>query len=330
MESPEPRVVAAWSGVLGAEPDLRALAAGRVWEALTADGVGFVLKRATRFDGTEPGLRLTNEARILAHLAGRGLPVAVPVLTDAGHAYAIGGDGALHTLTPLLPSGKPTAARIDGAVHYRNVGSVLARLHVALAQCPYGIDSWEESSASLDVAWRRIEARLPATELADLTEVVRPWWSAMAAALDGPCRQRVHGDAHGGNILTDNDVVTGIVDIDHLPIAARVYDLGYYLATGVRWLIGYDDPDRTHPRDQPDQAQWPASHEIAFIANHLLSGYAGVSALSRRELEAIPAIGMAVCLFLVGHFAHQHDLVERSWIWAAEWIRDHPDAVTSV
>ena len=34
--------------------------------------------------------------------------------------------------------------------------------------------------------------------------------------------------------LTDGQEVTGIIDGDHLPLAARGYDLGYYLAFGVR------------------------------------------------------------------------------------------------
>lgn len=330
MASPDPRIVAAWAGVLGTEPAARSLVADRVWDVTAANGVRYALKRVTRFDGTDPVRRLADEARILGYLAGDGLPVAVPVLSDLGRVYAVDGDGDLHTLTPLLPRGEPSSVRLEDAAHYRGIGAVLARLHGALADCPYAIDSWEETSASLDRAWRRIEARLPAAGLADLTEVVGPWWPAMAAALDGPRRQRVHGDAHGANILTDRGVVTGIIDVDHLPLAPRTFDLGYYLANWIRWVIGHDRPGRPHPRESPERDGWPDRHEVASVSRGLLGGYAEASALSRRELESIPAIGMAVCLFLVGHFAQEHDLVERSWIWAAEWIRDHPEAMTSV
>ena len=52
----------------------------------------------------------------------------------------------------------------------------------------------------------------------------------MTEALTGlPC-QHIHGDSHSGNILLHHGQVSGFIDLDHLPLGPRVYDLGYLMA----------------------------------------------------------------------------------------------------
>jgi Ser/Thr protein kinase RdoA (MazF antagonist) len=324
-----PPVLAAWSGVLGSpwvRVPTRVLVAGRVWEVTDQRGFRYALKRISAASG-DAVRRFTDEARILAYLHQRELPVAVPVLGDNGNVYATdGGDalsGSLWALTPMLPAGEDTSEEVisaSAAARYHHVGATIARMHVALVECPFAIDASLEGRGRLGPdrfleLWRHLEIALPASVLADLTACVDPWLEAMLRALDEPHVQRVHGDVHGGNILTDHGAVTGIIDLDHLPLAPRSYDLGYYLAFCVHWYIGQLD------------LRPPVERTVAFEAYHLLSGYASNSALTLRETDALPAMGLAVALILLDYFLTSQGIVEESWVRTAHWITEHPDTL---
>jgi Ser/Thr protein kinase RdoA (MazF antagonist) len=196
--------------------------------------------------------RFTAEARIVTHLLQRGVPVAVPVLSNDGKAYTTDDDGALHAVFPMLP---------------------------------------------------------PAAALAEVSARVQPRWKSIVQALSA-APQRIHGDVHGGNILTDGQQVTGIIDIDHLPLAPRGYDLGYYAAFAVRWWLEAGQPERSLDETR-----------------HLLGGYHAVSPLTGQESNDLPALALAAALGLINHFLTERDLAEESWRGAAHWIGDNFDAL---
>ncbi len=315
------RVLEAWSNVLGS-PHVRELTPDRVWEVSDHGDARYVLKRISG-QFADPARRFIDEARVLSFLQEQGLPVAVPVPCDNGSVYAADASGALFALTPMLPAGETSsAAPLDAAdaARYRNVGATIARMHVALAKCPFDIDASQEGRGRLGPdrfpeLWRHLEATLPAPVFDDLAGRVRPWREAITRALGDPHVQRVHGDVHGGNILTDHDAVTGVIDVDHLPLAPRSYDLGYYLAFCVHWRLGQSNLSR------------PIEHYVAFEARHLLTGYDTVSTLTRRETDALPAMSLAVALMLLDYFLTTEGIAEGSWIRTARWITGHPDTL---
>jgi Ser/Thr protein kinase RdoA (MazF antagonist) len=302
------QLLEAWSEVFSS-PIITELAPGRVWEVATERGDRYVLKKVSTFNAPDPVRRFTSEARILTHLLQRGLPVAVPVLSDDGKICTTDDDGALHAVFPKLPSGSADSGSALDPVLFQNVGAAIARLHGALADCPYGIESWRVGPCSLEANWQTVEDRVPAAALAQLSARVRPRWDAAVRALSAT-PQRVHGDVHGGNILTHGQEVTGIIDCDHLPLAPRGYDLGYYMAFAVHWWLDGDQPSR--PADE---------------ARHVLTGYDAVSRLSRQENDDLPALAMAAALGLTAHFIREHDAVEESWLRTAHWIGDHFDVL---
>ena len=231
------------------------------------------------------------------------------MLSNDGRPYATDEDGAPHAVFPMLPQGDDHDDPGLDPVLYQNVGAAIARLHIALASCPFGIESWEVGPELLPVLWQTMEDRLPAAVLAELSAHVRPRWESIVAALS-VARQRIHGDVHGGNILTDGQQVTGIIDIDHLPLAPRGYDLGYYMAFAGRWWLDGKEPSR--PVDE---------------ARHLVAGYDAVSRLTEQEKDDLPALALAAALGLINHFLTAHDLVEESWLRTVHWIDDNFDAL---
>jgi Ser/Thr protein kinase RdoA (MazF antagonist) len=300
------QLLGAWSEVLSS-PVITELTPGRVWEVTTEHGDRYVLKKVSTFNAPDPARRFTDEARIVTHLLQRGVPVAVPVLSNDGKAYTTDDDGAPHAVYPMLPKGGAgNDPGLDPAL-FQNVGAAIARLHIALAGCPFGIESWEVGPGLLAALWQTAEDRLPADALTGLSARIRPRWDSIVQALSA-APQRVHGDVHGGNILTDGQEVTGIIDIDHLPLAPRGYDLGYYMAFAVRWWLDGSQPSR--PVEE---------------SRHLLIGYDAVSRLTRQENNDLPALALAAALGLIDFFVLEHDLVEESWLRTAHWIGDHFD-----
>ena len=308
MTTAAAQVLQAWSGAFGS-PVITDLAPGRVWQVTTERGDRYVLKKVSTFGAPDPVRRFTDEARILTYLLQRGVPVAVPVLSDDGKAYATDGDGALHAVFPMFPQGGADDDAGLDPVLFQNIGAAIARLHIALANCPFGIESWRVGPGSLAECWRTTQDRLPAAARTELSARVRPRWESVVQALSGP-PQRVHGDVHGGNLLTNGQEVTGIIDCDHLPLAPRGYDLGYCVAFAVHWWLDGNQPSR--PVDE---------------ARHLLAGYDAVSRLTREENDGLPALALAAALGLIDYFLREHDLVEESWLRTARWIDDNFDAL---
>lgn len=230
------QVLLAWSEVFRS-PVTTGLTPGRVWEVAADHGHRYILKKVSTFDAPDPVRRFTDEARILTYLLQQGIPVAVPVLSNGGRPYATDEDGAPHAVFPLLP-GEETDDGLD-PVRYRNIGAAIARPHVALAACPFGVESWEVGPRQLTATWQAVRDGLPPDVLAR----VEPRWDWMVRAVSVP-HQRVHGDVHGGNLLTVGQEVTGIIDCDHLPLAPRGHDVGYYLVFAVHWWAGRRP---THP-----------------------------------------------------------------------------------
>ncbi len=277
----------------------------------TGAGDRYVLKRVSTFGAADPVRRFTGEARILSYLLQQGVPVAVPVLADDGKAYTTDDEGALCAVFPMLPQSGADDPKLDPGL-LRNMGAAIARMHKALARCPLGIESWQVGPGTLIASWQVLLERLPADVFSGLSARVQPRWDSIVRALSA-APQRVHGDVHGGNILTDGREVTGIIDCDHLPLAPRGYDLGYYMAFGVQWRLAASQPSL------------PVDEAMPVIARHLLTGYDAVSRLTRQENDDLPALALATALGLVDYFIRKHDLIEESWLRTACWIGDNFD-----
>jgi Ser/Thr protein kinase RdoA (MazF antagonist) len=100
----------------------------------------------------------------------------------------------------------------------------------------------------------------------------------MVSALSDLPEQRIHGDCHLGNILLSEEKVTGIIDLDHLPIGPKIYDLAYLLANRAA-----DDTE-----------------QMAAITAGVVTGYRTAGTLDPRELAAIVPAMFAIQLQLVG------------------------------
>lgn len=264
--------LAAWTSVLGPDHDLH-VGTDRIWYVTTTDGREFVLKKPMSWDPDAPRLRLAREYRILSHLGAAGVPVAAPIITDDGNICAAEGDD-LYVLLPRIrfDTGMPEE-RPDAPDAYRRVGAAIAGMDVALANCPFGIASYE-----IVLDQRLTPETCPLLRVADpaLARKLDRLAAPMRAATAGLPQQLTHGDCHDGNVLLRDGHVAGFIDLDHLSTAPRICDANRWLGNRILWAM------------QSPAERWPI---FVTLVDALLAGYDEVGGLSEQERRAIgPAL----------------------------------------
>lgn len=286
---------------------------------LTAgDGSRYVLKRIDGLnDLGERRFRLASEYRVLLHLWKSGLPVALPVSTDQGQLFAAGRPGdPIYTLTPLLPADEDDGSALHPPDVYTNIGAAIGRLHTALRSYPHDFPSWtiDLIPRTFSEAIRDVTAGLATPELRLLLTVVDRRRDAMVDSMADLPTQRIHGDCHGGNILVHRGEVSGLVDLDHLPIGPRIYDLAYFIANQTAL------PDRQQFADL-------ASPLLLAISN-LVTGYDSMNKLSSKERASLPAVTLAVQLQLIGwHFSQPGLSGSHLHLHGFYWLDKHYEAL---
>ncbi|MCK6528111.1 phosphotransferase [Myxococcota bacterium] len=242
-----------------------------------------------------PPERLRAQSALGALLAARGLPVPRPLLTPAGDAFAVLGDG-IWTATPEAPGrdlyrdGEAGDEAVPEAVGL-SLGATLARLHLAAAAFAAPLDpapagptaglrtvespTLEEGIRALGpgalARGARLASRPGAARALDLARGAREALRPRLPLPSGP----LHGDWHRANALYGpGGEVTAVLDLDACFRGPWLFDLAR-LADDLAftwWRVLRGAPPR------PDRGALA------------LAGYASVRPLSRAEEEALPAM----------------------------------------
>jgi Ser/Thr protein kinase RdoA (MazF antagonist) len=306
----------AWKSVVGAarvEPMDKVH--NPIWKVTGEDGREWVLKHLPEWP---PGVGPVEEYRVLCYLQAGGLPVAAPIVTDAGliayNADNLGTDpnekqptGAhAYALLPLLRN-DPKLHESPELAH--TIGRGIGRLDRMLAECPWHGTSFTDDPAP-DILGDDY-AKLPA----ELHALVDPLRDQLWAALTDLPVQLTHGDCNVGNVLVHNGEVTGYIDLDHLPHGPRVRDLSYYLASRLLDQIIDGDPNA-----------------MAAVLRHYVAGYHSTHPLTARELAAVVPLLLTALVGGAGWCLH-------GWVpdptgyqrnlQAIEWIASRYDHLVS-
>jgi Ser/Thr protein kinase RdoA (MazF antagonist) len=286
---------------------------GTVFLITTGCGARFILKDIVKDIGGHRRIeRLMAEHRVHLHLQAAQVPVAVPLLAHDGRPFVQDGD-KIYTLAPELASGGYTAGMDMGQV-YHNMGMAIGRLHKALATYPDEIPSWRMDLPRriLGEAVPRINAHLAGPRLEAFNRMMTPIGDALAGALADLPSQHIHGDCHGGNILLHDGDVSGFIDLDHLPVGPKPYDLGSLLADRAKWQMAHPDA----------LIQWLEYFDRVIV------GYEQENCLSRREKEAIWWTMLAVQVLMTEWFSERHDETNVALNLAAfHWIHSHKEEI---
>ncbi|HEY6737393.1 MAG TPA: phosphotransferase [Actinopolymorphaceae bacterium] len=294
----------AWKSVVGvARLEPMEQVHNPIWKVTGEDGRQWVLKRLPEWP---PGVAPVEEYRVLCYLQARGLPVAVPVVTDEGlivhnaenlragpgEKQPTGPDA--YVLIPLLPHDSGPSESPERAYA---IGHGIGRLDRMLAECPWDVTSFTDDPAPNILGEQY--AGLPA-ELRSLIDPLRDrLWSALTD-LPG---QLVHGDCNAGNVLVHNGEVSGYLDLDHLPHGPRVRDLGDYLATRLRKQVIDGEPEA-----------------IVDVLRHYVAGYHAAHPLTEREVAAVVPLLLTVLVGGAGWCLH-------GWVSDPEGYRRNLSAI---
>lgn len=299
------RLTAPWASVLGDHKiDELPGTTQPLWRVTAEDGSSFLLKQLPEFP---PGVGPIEEYRVLQHLQANGISVAIPVVTDDGRICASHGEFN-YSLLPQLPAdetGHPGARRSKETC--QSVGAAIAQLHRELARCPWPIHSFTHKM-TLDFS----EPNVPE----QIRECITPeFQQTLEESLTDLPIQRIHGDCNTGNILLYRARVSGFIDLDHLPIGPRVYDIAYYLVYRLQDLLELHNAAGVEQIFEPEFAEY-------------LSGYQSEAPmpLTSQELSAIaPAMFTAAAGLAAWHsLEHVYDAKKvRQGTNAAIWIRCH-------
>ena len=253
-----------------------------VFYITTDTGKRLVLKQILHQPSVD---RLQSEYDVLRYLKSHAIPVSVPLLTDIGQHY-INVDGQIYTLSPNISPANPKVW-VNDKNRYLQIGNALAQFHKALATYPKTIPSWTMNLPQKleDEIFPFLNDNVPQHHVTKLMQQIKPIQSKMYALWSRLPTQYIHGDCHGGNVLFDGEDVCGFIDLDHLPIGTRIYDIAYFLADEVKNRI--NEPDKL-------------IHWLDAFGN-IITGYEGLLRLTRQEKDAI-WYGMLITQLLFIHW----------------------------
>jgi Ser/Thr protein kinase RdoA (MazF antagonist) len=276
MEIAKPPI-AAWSSIM-TNPSVERIAHTnpevQLWSIGCEDGRSYIMRA---FGPWRPGASLADEYRVLLHLQGAGVPVAVPIVTDDAMLCVKDGDHN-YVLAPRLAAegnGNHELLLKAGDVCFR-IGSAIGALHAALAEYPWPVKSYRHDL--LNHAFEHAYPKLPEEVRAHSAD---PHRDVAMAMLRGLPVQLIHGDCNAGNVLLSDGHVSGFIDLDHLPIGQRIYDLSYYLVHCVREVTA-----------RPGEQERLGSALLSVVGRYV-DGYHAVNALSTAERAAVPAAILA-------------------------------------
>jgi Ser/Thr protein kinase RdoA (MazF antagonist) len=264
--------VAAWSGTVGGarvDPLAHANPDVQLWSV----GDSYLLRASGPW---RPGASLADEHRVLRHLHAAGLSVAVPVPTDDG-ALCVEHRDRAYVLAPRLAMDNEAPELLpDAGEVCSDIGSAIGGLHVALAQYPGRVKSYEH-----DLWQHAFEESYPKLPGDVRVPLIDPHVDVARTVLRDLPAQLIHGDCNSGNVLLSNRQVSGFIDFDHLPVGQRIYDLTYYLVHRIRDLIIQSSEDDIR------------STAFLGVLGSYVAGYHAANPLSEGEREALPAAMLA-------------------------------------
>lgn len=282
-----------WRSVVFGETTYQSLSKTNFVWRVTASSGAYILKEVGKVNPQgQVESKLAADFNAWAYLKARGIPVALPLLTDAGQPY-VTVDDLYFCLFPELPSRQDPESPVE--IVQSNIGAAVARLHRALAEYPGPVHSWTMRLPEriFDEALSVIFRHLDPGERASLEAILSWVKDPLLTALSGLPTHVIHGDCHGGNILLDGVEVSGMIDLDHMPIGPRLYDLGYYLNGPASEIY-----------KQPEREDWFFNQVLPAF----LKGYNSVAPLKDAERKALPYLMMGVDLIMAGWFFEPLDI----------------------
>lgn len=210
---------------------------------------------------------------LLDHLSAKGCPVPRTIHDRSGAAFRMeaGKAVALIEFLPGISPDRPTPAQA------RNVGEVLARMHLASGDFPLSRANTMDFASNAALLERCGEAALGSIH-PELPAILAPARDAAGLDLSGLPQAEIHADLFPDNVLMLGDQVTGLIDFYFACSGAMALDLA---VTHAAWC--FDE----------------ASGYLPALGTALLEGYESVRPLAAQERALMPEIAAGAALRFV-------------------------------
>jgi Ser/Thr protein kinase RdoA (MazF antagonist) len=247
-------------------------------------GDKYVLKTGSNIDEVHRNLLIINA------LSSQNLPVATIIKTVDGLDYIIEDN------TYFFISKKIDGEHLADIYNSKYselaylIGEVIGKLHIAFRACQEKISCNDNDFYGEIIGW--VSQTYHDKNITLIPEdILKECVSELKNIYPSLPRQLIHRDIHLGNMLFQNNLLTGYIDFDLSQINARIFDLCYM---SLSFLIGnVDNQDKT--------IKW------FEILNNIVNGYSAVISLSHNEKKAIPIMMVAIEMLFVAYFINNND-----------------------
>lgn len=234
-----------------------------------------------------------------------GIPIPEVIPTRLGESYAIE-DNTLYILTlRLFGNHKSKEEVISNPAIAHNIGKTIAKLHRAFAGITGQINLIDNNFVNELKGWIRRSIQEHAAD-SFTHEIIDASIEELAAVYDRLDKHLIHRDLHLGNLLFDDNEVTGYIDFDLSQINARIFDIAYLCAG---WTV-----------EQVTDARFMADWKKAV--QDILSGYQEEQPLSFLEMNALGIMMCCIEILFVAYFSNINDTANSTkaeeclrWLW---------------
>jgi Ser/Thr protein kinase RdoA (MazF antagonist) len=247
-------------------------------------GEKYILKTGNNIDELHRNLLIINA------LSEQNVPVAEIIKTVDGLDYIIEED------TYFFISKKIDGEHITDIYKDKYselaylIGQVIGRLHMAFRACQEKLPCYDNNFYDEITGW--VSQTFREKNITSIPEdILKECVSELKNIYSDLPRQLIHRDIHPGNMLFQNNILTGYIDFDLSQINARIFDVCYM---SLSFLVGNtDDLDKT--------TKW------FEILKNLVGGYSSVSSLSNDEKKAIPIMMVAIEMLFIAYFTNNEE-----------------------
>lgn len=237
----------------------------------------YVLKVYDNLDTLERNLK------VLRILDAAKIPVGREVLTKDGETFAnVENEG--YFLSKKLPGGNIGAIGNNTEL-MKQMGKIIANLHVAFHSCEQQSEFWNNSLLEEMTGWVK-----EALERDGWNSISKDAYGQMLIGLEAEYEklpvQLIHRDVHFGNFLFQEGEFSGYIDFDLSQRNIRIFDLCYFLLG----LLSEEE------RLGFAREQWFDFVKMAF------EGYEEKIEISEAEKRAVPYVMEAIELIFVAYF----------------------------
>ena len=235
-------------------------------------------------------------------LLSQGIPVAEYFNTTQGKPY-VRSAGIFWCLMKKIKGSVFDPFVGDTTQNGIALGKAVAQIHIALKNIENKIKVPEKTVLEELQSW--IEPALKKHDFLFHDNIIASIYNLNYHALP---RQLIHRDIHTGNLLFENNELTGYIDFDMCQRNIRIFDIAYL---GCSQLVD-------HYKDAARLQQW------CEIFSGMLQGYDEISPLSEAEIEAIPTLFVFIEVLFTAFFL-QNDAPETAKNCAnlANWLYEN-------